>query len=98
MKQEIERIFEISDLVPAIVQNDDTNEVLQLAYMNREALVNSIETGTTWFFSRSRGRLWNKGETVCAILVDADSDALLVRVKPLKKADSTEPIGFTPLR
>ena len=98
MKQEIERIFEISDLVPAVVQNDDTGEVLQLAYMNREALLNSIETGTTWFFSRSQGRLWNKGETVCAILVDADSDALLVRVKPLEKTDRTELTGFTPLR
>ena len=98
MKQEIERIFEISDLVPAVVQNDDTGEVMQLAYMNREALVNSIETGTTWFFSRSRGRLWNKGETVCAILVDADSDALLVRVKPLRKSDGTDPVGFTVLK
>ena len=63
MDNELERIFEISDLVPAIVQNEETGEVLMLAYMNRESLQKSIETGRTWFFSRSRGRLWNKGET-----------------------------------
>ena len=88
MDNELERIFEISDLVPAIVQNDETGEVLMLAYMNRESLQKSIETGRTWFFSRSRGRLWNKGETsgnyqtIRSIWLDCDADTLLVKVIP----------------
>ena len=88
MLDEMNRIFELCDLVPAIVQDDDTGEVLMLAYMNRESFRKTFETGNTWFFSRSRGKLWNKGETsgnvqkVVSIWLDCDGDALLVRVKP----------------
>lgn len=95
MDNELERIFEISDLVPAIVQNDETGEVLMLAYMNRESLQKSIETGRTWFFSRSRGRLWNKGETsgnyqtIRSIWLDCDADTLLVKVVPAGPACHT---------
>ena len=95
MDNELERIFEISDLVPAIVQNDETGEVLMLAYMNRESLQKSIETGRTWFFSRSRGRLWNKGETsgnyqtIRSIWLDCDADTLLVKVSPAGPACHT---------
>lgn len=95
MDNEIERIFEISDLVPAIVQNDETGEVLMLAYMNRDSLQKSIETGRTWFFSRSRGRLWNKGETsgnyqtIRSIWLDCDADTLLVKVIPAGPACHT---------
>ncbi len=95
MDNELERIFEISDLVPAIVQNDETGEVLMLAYMNRESLQKSIETGRTWFFSRSRGRLWNKGETsgnyqtIRSIWLDCDADTLLVKVIPAGPACHT---------
>ena len=63
MDEYIDRIFETCDLVPAIVQDADTHEVLMLAYMNRESFIKTLETGKTWFFSRSRGKLWNKGET-----------------------------------
>nr|WP_257789577.1 phosphoribosyl-AMP cyclohydrolase [Acutalibacter muris] len=76
-----------SSLVPAIVQEADTNEVLMLAYMNSEALEKTIDTGYTWFYSRSRAALWNKGETsgntqkVVSVTADCDNDTLLVRVK-----------------
>ncbi len=95
MGSALERIFEISELVPAIVQNDETGEVLMLAYMNRESLQKSIETGRTWFFSRSRGRLWNKGETsgnyqtIRSIWLDCDADTLLVKVVPAGPACHT---------
>ena len=80
--------FDERGLVPAIVQAAATGEVLMLAYMSRESLVKTIETGETWFWSRSRGELWHKGATsgntqrVVAIAVDCDGDTLLVKVEP----------------
>ena len=59
----IEDYFQKADLLPAIVQEKDTNEVLMLAYMNRESMRKTFETGYTWFYSRSRQELWNKGAT-----------------------------------
>ncbi len=88
VNDELERFFTKSSLVPAIVQDADTNEVLMLAYMDNEALSKTIETGYTWFYSRSRAALWNKGETsgntqqVVSITADCDNDTLLVRVHP----------------
>lgn len=88
VSDELERFFMKSSLIPAIVQDADTNEVLMLAYMNSEALGKTIETGYTWFYSRSRAALWNKGETsgntqrVVGITADCDNDTLLIRVKP----------------
>lgn len=78
--------FDENGLVPAVVQDAADGRVLMLAYMNRESLEKTVETGRTWFFSRSRGKLWNKGETsghfqaVKAILVDCDMDALVIKV------------------
>ncbi|MRG97598.1 bifunctional phosphoribosyl-AMP cyclohydrolase/phosphoribosyl-ATP diphosphatase HisIE [Polyangium spumosum] len=75
-------------LIPAIVQDRLTGQVRMLAYMNRAALERTIETGRATFFSRSRGALWEKGETsgntlaVAAIVADCDADALLVLVDP----------------
>ena len=60
---DIENYFKKSELLPAIVQEKDTGEVLMLAYMNRESLKKTFETGYTWFYSRSRQELWNKGAT-----------------------------------
>ncbi len=89
MKIPIEEIkFDERGLVPAIVQDADTRQVLTLAYMNAESLKRTIETNETWFWSRSRSSLWHKGETsghtqrVVDILVDCDSDALTILVKP----------------
>lgn len=74
-------------LIPAIIQDFKTNEVLMLAYMSRESLEKSMQTQTTWFWSRSRKSLWNKGETsgnsqfIKEIRYDCDSDTLLVKVQ-----------------
>ena len=84
---DFKKYFVKSELVPAIIQDDDTNEILMLAYMNEESMRLTFETGKTWFFSRSRGKLWNKGETsghfqqVVSICSDCDDDTLLIRVK-----------------
>lgn len=75
------------ELIPTIIQDYKTNEVLMLAYMSKESLKKSIETGTTWFWSRSRNQLWNKGETsgntqtIKEIKYDCDGDTLLVKVE-----------------
>ena len=78
--------FVKSELIPAIVQEHGTGEVLMLAYMNEESLKKTLETGYTWFYSRSRQELWNKGATsgpvqkVLSIKADCDNDTLLVEV------------------
>ena len=80
--------FDENGLASAIVQDHTTGEVLMLAYMNRESLSKTIESGETWFWSRSRSQLWHKGETsgnnqrVVSIALDCDSDTLLIRVEP----------------
>jgi phosphoribosyl-AMP cyclohydrolase len=82
-------------LVPAIVQDADSGEVLMLAYMNAEALERTLETGQTHFWSRSRQELWHKGATsgnvqeVVEILIDCDEDTLLLRVHPAGPACHT---------
>ncbi|MCW8139016.1 MAG: bifunctional phosphoribosyl-AMP cyclohydrolase/phosphoribosyl-ATP diphosphatase HisIE [Planctomycetota bacterium] len=82
-------------LVPAVVQDARTGEVLTLAYMNRESLARTLETGETWFWSRSRRALWHKGETsghvqrVDGLVADCDADALVVRVTPTGPACHT---------
>jgi phosphoribosyl-AMP cyclohydrolase / phosphoribosyl-ATP pyrophosphohydrolase len=74
-------------LIPAIIQEYKTGEVLMLAYMNWQSLIKSIETGFTWFWSRERQKLWNKGETsgnfqaIKNIYYDCDKDALLIKVE-----------------
>ena len=79
--------FDAQGLVPAVVQDAKTNAVVMLAYMNRESLKLTLETGYTWFWSRSRQELWNKGATsgnlqkVVEIYYDCDGDALLVKAE-----------------
>ena len=78
--------FDAHGLVPVVVQ-EENNQVLMLAYMNREALEKTIETGAAWYYSRSRKKLWKKGETsgnvqrVQELSYDCDGDTLLLRVK-----------------
>ncbi|MEX0789975.1 MAG: phosphoribosyl-AMP cyclohydrolase [Actinomycetota bacterium] len=80
--------FDSAGLIPAIVQHEDTGEILMMAWMNAESVGKTIETRTTWFWSRSRQEFWNKGATsgnmqhVSEVLVDCDADVLLVKVKP----------------
>jgi len=76
-------------LVPAVIQDNDTNKVLMLGYMNREALEKTQKEGRVTFFSRSKQRLWTKGETsgnflnVVSISSDCDDDSLLIKVNPV---------------
>jgi phosphoribosyl-AMP cyclohydrolase len=82
-------------LIPAIVQDVDTGQVLMLAYMNEEALQQTLRSGQAHFWSRSRKELWHKGATsgnfqnVVEIAIDCDADALLVRVHPAGPACHT---------
>src|SRR5699024_1735718 len=84
--------FNENGLIPAIVQDNTTGKVLMLAYMNNEALDKTVETKETWFFSRSRQELWNKGATsgnkqkLKDISYDCDQDALLIQVEHLGPA------------
>lgn len=92
---DIDRFFEKSELIPAIVEDKITNKTLMLAYMNRESLKRTILTSQTWFWSRSRGELWNKGATsghvqnVSEIRYDCDCDTLLISVEQIGAACHT---------
>jgi phosphoribosyl-AMP cyclohydrolase / phosphoribosyl-ATP pyrophosphohydrolase len=87
--------FDSNGLVPCVVQDWRTGEVLTLAYMNREALERTNESGETWFWSRSRQELWHKGatsgnvQTVRALRYDCDADAVLALVEPAGPACHT---------
>ncbi|WP_035295785.1 bifunctional phosphoribosyl-AMP cyclohydrolase/phosphoribosyl-ATP diphosphatase HisIE [Brevibacillus thermoruber] len=80
--------FDENGLIPAIVQDAVSKEVLTLAYMNKASLAKSLETGETWFWSRSRQELWHKGATsghtqrIVSMRYDCDGDALVVQVVP----------------
>ena len=83
-------VFEkMGGLIPAIIQDSSTNEILMLGFVNAEALARTQSSGEVHFFSRSRNKLWKKGETsghvlkVQEIRVDCDEDALLVRVQAI---------------
>jgi phosphoribosyl-AMP cyclohydrolase len=77
----------LNGLIPAVIQDADSHEVLMVGFMNDEALARTRETGFATFFSRTRNTLWMKGETsgnrlaVTDILVDCDDDTVLVKVK-----------------
>ena len=109
--RDLTRYFAKSELIPAIIQEALTGEVLMLAYMNEESLRLTLETGRTWFWSRSRNALWNKGETsghyqkIVSISGDCDDDTLLIRVEQNGAACHTgnhscffQPIGFKKYR
>ena len=87
--------FDERGLVPCVVQQQGTGEVLMMAWMNAESLSLTVSTGTTWFWSRSRQELWNKGATsgnvqlVKRLLFDCDADTLLVIVDSVGPACHT---------
>ena len=104
MKIDISHLkFDERGLIPAIVQDVTTDKVLMLAYMNGQSLARTVETGYTWFWSRSRQELWNKGATsgnlqkVKSIVYDCDGDTLLVRVvqKGVACHEATTPASAT---
>lgn len=88
--QDLDRLawVKMGELLPAIVQDACTGQVLMLGYMNRDALAATLESGFATFYSRSKGRLWQKGETsgnrlaVRSVTADCDGDALLVEAEP----------------
>ena len=81
--------FNEKGLIPAIVQDADSGEVLMLGYMNRESIERTLSSGEVWFYSRSRQELWHKGATsgnrllMRELWLDCDGDAILVKAKPL---------------
>ena len=87
MTEDLEQYFAKGELIPAVVQEASTGQVLMLAYMNKESLKRTLESGYTWFWSRSRQELWNKGATsghlqkLVAMYSDCDNDTLLVQVE-----------------
>jgi len=87
VKGNLEELVYKDGLIPAVIQDYKTMEVLMVAYMNKESLRKTLESGTTWFWSRSRSEFWNKGATsghfqhVKDILLDCDNDTLLVKVE-----------------
>ncbi len=85
---DLDRLFQKSDLIPVIVQHFETKQVLMLGFTNKEAVELTLRTKTAWFWSRSRGELWNKGATsgnylhVKRIFTDCDTDTLLYLCDP----------------
>ena len=81
-------LFQKSDLIPVIIQEEGTGVVLMLGFTNREAVELTLATGTAWFWSRSRQKLWNKGESsghflhVKRVVTDCDTDTLLYVCRP----------------
>ena len=77
---DLDQLFQKSELIPVIIQHARTKDVLMLGFTNREAVERTLQTKTAWFWSRSRGKLWNKGETsghflhVEQIFTDCDTD------------------------
>jgi phosphoribosyl-ATP pyrophosphohydrolase/phosphoribosyl-AMP cyclohydrolase len=80
--------YDSKGLIPAIIQNATSDQVLMLGYMNKESLECTIKSGSVWFYSRSRQELWNKGATsgnkllVKEIMIDCDGDAILIKAEP----------------
>jgi phosphoribosyl-AMP cyclohydrolase len=91
--------FDEEGLIPAIVQDTQTRQVLMMAWMNAESLQKTLESGETWFWSRSRQELWHKGGTsgntqkVSEVRYDCDADTLLVLVDPAGPACHTGAIS-----
>lgn len=85
---DLDKLFQKSDLIPAIVQDAHSGEVLMLGFANHEAVERTLETKTAWFWSRSRQTLWNKGESsghflaVHKVVTDCDTDTLLYLCTP----------------
>jgi phosphoribosyl-AMP cyclohydrolase len=85
---DLDRLFQKSDLIPVVIQNAHTKDVLMLGFTNKEAVELTLKTKTAWFWSRSRQTLWNKGESsghylhVQKIMTDCDTDTLLYFCRP----------------
>jgi phosphoribosyl-AMP cyclohydrolase len=82
-------VYKDGGLLPAVVQHFESGEVLMVGYMNEEAVRRTLESGTVWFWSRSRQEMWHKGDTsgnvlfVKSVTTDCDGDALVVKADPV---------------
>ena len=89
MDFDLNLLFQKSDLIPVIIQDAETKDVLMLGFTNREAVELTLKTKTAWFWSRSRQKLWNKGESsghflhVKKMVTDCDTDTLLYLCEPV---------------
>lgn len=87
-KMELNELFQKSELIPVVIQDIDSGIVLMVGFTNEEAVILTLQSKTAWFWSRSRNKLWNKGESsgnflhVKKVLVDCDKDTLLYLCKP----------------
>lgn len=92
LHENIKRLFIKEELIPAIIQEKESGDILMLGYMDNEALSKTRKSGYVWFWSRSRNKLWMKGEEsgnklrVIRIFADCDNDTLLIKVKVMGKA------------
>lgn len=95
IKANLQPKYDHNGLIPAIVQDSQTGQVLMLAYMNAQSLELTMQTGETHFWSRSRQELWHKGatsgntQTVVDLSLDCDGDAILIKVRPAGPACHT---------
>jgi phosphoribosyl-AMP cyclohydrolase len=86
---DLKQLFHKSELIPVVVQDSESGDVLMVGFTDEEAVRRTLETKTAWFFSRSRNKLWNKGETsgnflkVREVSADCDYDTLLYKCAPL---------------
>ena len=89
MNGQLKLKLDANGLLPAVVQDDKTGEVLMLGYMNPEAVRLTLESGEAWFYSRSRQEMWHKGATsgnrliVKDVFIDCDNDTILVKASPM---------------
>lgn len=89
LNNELKLKLDSSGLLPAVIQDDKTGEVLMLGYMNPEAVKLTLESGEVWFYSRSRQEMWHKGATsgnrliVKDVFIDCDNDTILVKASPM---------------
>lgn len=88
MQFDLDKLFQKSELIPVIIQDAATKDILMLGFTNREAVELTLKTKTAWFWSRSRNQLWNKGESsghfldVRKVVTDCDTDTLLYVCDP----------------
>lgn len=94
-RQASELNYKDNGLLPAVIQHYESGEVLMVGYMNRDSLQRTLDSGTVWFWSRSRQELWHKGDTsgnffyVKELITDCDQDVVLVKVDPVGPACHT---------
>ncbi|MDD2471481.1 MAG: phosphoribosyl-AMP cyclohydrolase [Dehalococcoidales bacterium] len=89
MSETLKLKLDANGLLPAVIQDDKTGDVLMLGYMNPEAVKLTLESGEVWFYSRSRQEMWHKGATsgnrliVRDVMIDCDNDTILVKASPM---------------